>query len=183
MKFASITAATLGLLFVTPAIHAFADNQTPPPMNQRDGDRGHDGWDEGKMQRRLGLSDDQIAKLKALRESNKETFKTFGEKEHGLMAKLNDQVVNKASEKDIQTTLAALKENQTAIRNQMEKSQAQKDAILTPTQQAKMVLARHRMMEKHGRPMHDGVMMHRGGKGPGHDQPQDGQGPDDAQGH
>ena len=59
------------------------------------------------------------------------------EKDRGLIAKLNDQVVNKAADADIQTTLNGLKANHNAMKEQMEKMQDQKDAILTPTQQGK----------------------------------------------
>ena len=97
----------------------------------------------------LAPTKDQVTKLKALRESGKEAFKSLMEKEHGLMAKLNDQVVNKAADAEIQTTLNDLKTNRSAMKDQMEKMQDQKAAILTPTQQAKMVLARRKMLKHH----------------------------------
>ena len=155
MKYAYIAAATLGLFLTAPAIHAIADDQTPPSeMDHQDGDHGD--WDEGKMKAKLGLSDDQAAKLKALRASSKEAFKPVMEKDRGLMAKLNDQVVNKAADSDIEATLKDLKANRNAMKEQMEKMQDQKDAILTPMQRAKMLLARHAMM-KHGREKHEGM--------------------------
>jgi Spy/CpxP family protein refolding chaperone len=146
MKYAYMTAAALGLFLSTPALHAIADDQTPMPMDHQG--QGHDGWDEGKMKDKLGLSDDQVAKLKAMRDSSKEAFKPLMEKERGLMAKLNDQSVNKAPDSAIQTTLNDLKANHKAMKEQMEKIQDQKDAILTPSQQAKMMLMRQKMMER-----------------------------------
>jgi Spy/CpxP family protein refolding chaperone len=172
MKYATLAAATLGLFLCTPAMHAIADDQTPPaPMDHQS--PGHGGWDEAKLKAKLGLTDDQAAKLKALRDSGKGAFKPFMEKERGLMAKLNDQVVNKAPDTEIQTTLKDLKTNRDAMKDQMEKMEDQKNAILTPTQQAKMMLGRRKMMQGKR-----GAM--RKGQGPEHPM-DDAQGPDDSQ--
>jgi Spy/CpxP family protein refolding chaperone len=173
MKFTYLTAATLGLFLACPALHAIADDQTPPPA--MDHHQGHDGWDDGKMKAKLGLTDDQVAKLKAMGEANKNAFKPFMEKERGIIAKLNDQVVNKAPDADIQTTLNDLKANRSAMKEQMEKMQDEKDTILTPTQQAKRILAREKMF-KHAHGKHGG--MHKG-QGPAH--PDNAQAPDDSQ--
>ena len=157
MKFAPLTLAALSLFFTAPAIYAVADDDQASPAMEHQG-HDHGDWDEGKMKARLGLTDDQVAKLKDLRTTSKEAFKAIMEKDKGLIARLNDQVVNKASDSDIQTTLNDLKANRNAMRDQMEKMQDQKDAILTPTQQAKLLLAHRRMMKRgmHGG-MHDGM--------------------------
>jgi len=113
-------------------------------------DHGERGWNAEKMQKKLDLTPEQTAKLKALRDADKETFKPLMEKQKELMKTLSSQVDAKAGDADLQTTLNDLKANREALRQQMEQAQAQKAAILTPTQQAKMLLGqKKRMHEKH----------------------------------
>jgi len=104
-------------------------------------------WDAAKMQKKLDLTDDQVTKLNAAREAEKDARKPLWEKQKDLMKKLEGQVKDKASDSDIQATLADMRSNRKAIADQMEQFQNQKDGILTPTQQAKMLIARM----KHGR--------------------------------
>jgi len=108
--------------------------------------------DPKKLQKKLGLSDEQTAKIDGLIQSKKGTIKPLREKQMGLVKKLQQQVDQKASDSDIQATLADLKANRNVMRDQMEQFQSQMQDILTPTQQAKMFLKRmkHRGHRMHG---------------------------------
>ena len=141
MKYLGITAALLGLLVFN----------TAPARADMDKD---DGPKTEKMQYQLGLSADQSAKLKTLWEKENETMKPLMEKQHALMDKLKDQVKNKATDADIQTTLTDLKNSREEMRTQMEQFQSQKAGVLTPTQQAKMLLSRHNNQGGHEHKMH-----------------------------
>lgn len=112
---------------------------------------------EGRMKERLGLSDEQAKKLEALREADQKEMKAAHRKVRDLMAKLEDQVEDKASDSAIAATLkeldAAHKDRQAA----MEKAKAAREAILSPTQRAKFLLK----MRGHGMGMGKGM----GGEG------------------
>jgi Spy/CpxP family protein refolding chaperone len=114
-------------------------------------------WDAAKMQKKLGLSDDQVTKLNSVMQAEKDTMKPLWDKQKELMKKLDEQVKAKAADADIQTTLDSMKANQKAMMDQREQFQSQKAGILTPTQQAKMML-------KHMKHMHHGDKDHKEGK-------------------
>ena len=135
-----MTWGLIALLVGAPLTAVRADD-TPAPAEA--GMKDHH-WDQAKMQKKLNLTDDQTAKMKTLHESQESAMKPLMEKERELMKKLQEQVKSKAADNDIQTTLNDLKTNRTAIRDQMEQFQTQKAGILTPTQQAEMLLMHHK---------------------------------------
>ena len=121
-------------------------------------------WDPAQMQKGLGLTDDQMAKLKAAKDAQKTAMKPLRDQMKSLMEKLGDQVKAKAPDADIQSTLDSLKQTRNALREQMEKGQEQMASLLTPTQRAKMLL---RMAQRgpHGKGGH-GMKRSQGSQAP-----------------
>jgi len=103
-----------------------------------------------KMKEKLGLTDDQVKKLDDLRASEKAEMKPLREKAHAIIEKLEGQVKSKASDSDIKATLDEAEANHAAVEQLEDKFKQSHQAILTPTQQAKMLLHRmkHERMEK-----------------------------------
>ena len=125
----------------------------------------------------LKLTDDQKSKLKALWESGEKTMKPLMRKGRDLSFKLRDQVDDKASDSDIKATLASIQANRNAMREQFEKQRAEKAAILTPTQQAQMMLRHMRHHPRWGHKEGDREGMGEGGQGhEPHDGVQDNEG-------
>jgi Spy/CpxP family protein refolding chaperone len=105
--------------------------------------------DSGKMMKSLGLSADQTTKMKSVMDAQKTALKPLWDKQKDLMKKLKGQVDAKAGDSDIQATLSEIKSTHETMRTQMEQFQDQKAAILTPTQQAQMLLKRTERMDSH----------------------------------
>jgi len=126
-----------------------------------------------KMKEKLGLTDDQAAKLKDAMKAHGEAMKPLHEKMHGLLKKLHEQVEEKASDADLKATLDELKAQRKTVMAEEETFHGTLAGFLTPTQQAKMVLGMmHRMHERmermHGRRGHhedDGEDAHKKDKG------------------
>jgi Spy/CpxP family protein refolding chaperone len=132
----------LAALFAALACGSFASKVR---ADEEMGEKHHEmHWD--KMKADLGLSDEQVKKLKDSHKSMEEAMKPIHEKSHADMKKLKEQVDAKASDKDIQSTLDDLKKNHEEMEKQEEKHHDDMSSILTPTQHAKMMLAMH---EKH----------------------------------
>lgn len=113
----------------------------------------------GKHEDGLGLSEDQKTKLKKLEEDKDAAMTPLHRKMRDLTIKLGDQIEDKASESEIKATLEELHSSRKAMKEQMEKFDHEKDAILTPTQRAKMMLWKmHRMHREEF--MSDGEGMH-----------------------
>ena len=101
---------------------------------------GPDGDGEGmheRMKEELGLSDEQVKKLDALREKNQATMKKARRQMRDLMAKLEDQVDDKAGDAALSATLKELKAAKKEMQALHEKAMDEREAILTPSQQAK----------------------------------------------
>lgn len=107
----------------------------------------------------LGLTDEQAAKLKDARTAEKEALKPLRRELRDALAKLSDQVEDKASDKDIQASLDRVDRARKALRDEQEKTRAKNAALLTPTQRAKMALA----FAKRGRGRMEKGMKGRGG--------------------
>jgi len=107
------------------------------------------GGGEAKLERmreKLGISEEQAAKLKAARRAKRDASEASRTEMKAAMRKLSDQLEDKASDKDIAATLDKIASARKAQRAEMEKFEAGISAILTPTQRAKMLVA----MKKHG---------------------------------
>ena len=152
-------AGLIGSVWIRPVL---ADAPCKHDMGGPQGEQ----WEHRKGFEELGLTDDQKNKLQTIRENERNAMKPLWRKARDLRDKLSDQVEDKASDSALQSTLADLKSNRKAMMRQMEKFQEDRDAVLTPTQQAKMMVS-------HGHhPMgHDGERGHEG-----HDEGRDGHG-------
>jgi Spy/CpxP family protein refolding chaperone len=86
-----------------------------------------------------------------LKASQKAEMKPLREKADALIEKLKDQIKNKASDADIKGTLDEVTANHDAMKQIENKYEQSRSSILTPMQQAKMVVRRmkqHNKMEK-----------------------------------
>jgi Spy/CpxP family protein refolding chaperone len=154
MKNRYLSAALLaGILAAAPLSYVRADESDAPPMQGSDSGPDHGKaphWDLAKMQKRLGLSDDQVTKLKAIMDAEKTAMKPLWDKQKDSMKKLHEQVEAKASDDEIKATLADLKAGRKAMMDQREQFQSQKADLLTSTQQAKMLLGAMKRMHPKG---------------------------------
>jgi len=141
MKNRLLAVAMLGFLVASPAAFVKADDSAAPAAAPQE-----HHWDAGKMQKKLGLTDDQVTKLNTVMQAEKDAMKPLWDKQKDLMKKLDAQVKAKAADADIQATLDDMKANHKAMQDQGEQFRTQKAGILTPTQQAKMMLGRMKHM-------------------------------------
>ena len=103
---------------------------------------------EKMMKERLGLSDDQAAKLKAAFEAEKAATKTLREQAKETSRKLEEEVRGLASDKDIQATLDQLDAGRKAMQAEHQKLEGSLAAVLKPYQRAKMRLLMMARMKK-----------------------------------
>lgn len=144
----------------------------PPEMNEKMA---------AKMKEKLGLSDDQSAKLKDAMKAHRDAMKPLMDKTRGLLKKLHDQVEAKASDADVKATLDSLKDSHKAVAAEQESFHEKVAGFLSPTQQAKLVLGMFRRMHEMGGRMR-GRMNGRRGPGGGEEggaPPKDGGDKDD----
>ena len=137
---------------------------TPVLAHEMGGEAGGSaGWHGkgGRFKEALGLTDEQITKWQAIRDSRDKAVKPLRRKQRDLVLKLKDRLEDKASDGDIKPILAELRANREAIKAQTKQSQDQENAILTPTQQARMLLMK---MHRQG-----GWSHHEGNHRMGHD--------------
>jgi len=164
--------AILGVsLLATPLVRSVRADEGSGPEKK--------GWfkGHGKHEDGLGLSEDQKSKLNKLEEDQRAAMKPVHRKMRDLTIKLKDQIEDKAADSEIKATLEELHASRKAMMEQMQKFEHEKDSILTPTQEAKMMLW-------HMHPMHRGEFMgegeeHHHHEGFEHDHmgPPDGDGP------
>lgn len=133
----------------------------PFAVRARAEDGGHDEGGRAeraghmeKMKERLGLTDDQAAKLKAAWKAEKDASEELREKSKQASHKLEEEVRDLASEKEIQATLDQLDANRKAMMAERQKLEASFAAILRPSQRAKMRLMMEHM-RRHGHWGHD----------------------------
>jgi len=159
------------------ALTTYADDDQAPA-----GDNDHPGMGQGMddgmmggghmamMKEKLGLTDDQAAKLKDLFKGQMEANKPLRDQMKIDVDTLQQKVDMKASDGDIKKLLDKLDGEQKQMQASHEKMKDQLRSILTPTQQAKMVLG----MRKMGMGMMN--------KWKGHHGKKDGKGGDDEKG-
>jgi Spy/CpxP family protein refolding chaperone len=120
-------------------------------------DEGKDGGRRGEriekmMKERLRLSDDQSAKLKTAWTAEKATMKTLRERSKETARKLESEVRDLASEREIQATLDQLDANRKSMEDERQKLESSVASILKPSQRAKMrLLLLARRMHRRGR--------------------------------
>jgi Spy/CpxP family protein refolding chaperone len=137
----------LGTFMALPFGMVRADDAAPPAANE--GDAHQWKHDEGRNHMDLGITDDQKAKLKTVREAQKTALRPLWRKQRDLTIKLHDQLEDKATDAAIERTLADIKANREAMKSAAERFQSQKDAIFTPTQRARMILVHEKMGHRH----------------------------------
>jgi Spy/CpxP family protein refolding chaperone len=108
----------------------------------------------------MGLTQDQISKLKASLESERDALKALRREERDAFLKLRDLVEDKADEKEIQSALDRLEKGRKALEAEREKFRASRASFLPASIRAKLLLA---MSEK----MHDAMKGRRPPKGMG----------------
>lgn len=150
------------LLLAAPAMHA-------------DDKKGHDPhaqWDRFDMlKKRLGLTADQVSQWKDAEKGDREQGKLLKDKTKADEASLAVLVDEKASDDDLKAGLDLLEKDHQAMQASREKKIGTLKGILTPMQQAKLVM----MMGGHGgfgggmgrRGAGCGRQGHDGGKGHG----------------
>ncbi|MBI5622534.1 MAG: Spy/CpxP family protein refolding chaperone [Elusimicrobia bacterium] len=121
---------------------------------------------EGKMAKRLGLNEEQAAKMKELQQAKQEAIKPLREKLVEETRSLAQLVRGEASDKEIAASLSKIQELRKALDSEKDKFEGKVAALLTPSQQAKVLLAMA-LRSKLGR---GGPGMEMGpGRGPGMD--------------
>ena len=153
----TMTAAGLlaGALLLPAMIRAEDKKEDKAEAHEKEGRAAH--WRE-----KLGISEEQEGKLKGIKRAHREAEEGARAEMAATMRKLEDQLEDKASDKDLTVTLDKLQAQHKSISAEREKFMGAMAQVLTPTQRAKMAVA----MGKH---MHGGMMGHgRGGK-PGHE--------------
>ncbi len=113
-----------------------------------DGGRRGGRMDE-RLKKRLGLSDDQLAKFKDATKAHMESARSLGKQEHQSLDAVRDAIKNKASDDDVQKALDALKSARKAMMDEHEKY-VESLSFLTATQRGKLLLEEMRMRERGG---------------------------------
>jgi len=94
-----------------------------------------------RIREELGLSKDQEAKLKVARRAKRDNDAVSTAELGAATRKLEDQLEDKASDKDLAATLDRVRAARVAMREEEDRYEAVVASILTPTQRAKAVLA------------------------------------------
>ncbi len=154
-----IFAVLAGVLLASSAVSARAEDK----KEGREGGKQHEHMVK-MMKEKLGLSDDQSKKLEALHNSNRETMKPLQEALKKAMDRVHGHLLLGSSDKEIAEALDQVDKAMDALHNAQRKMKSEADAIMTPTQRAKMMafhegMMHHGMMMEHG----DGDGEHGGG--------------------
>lgn len=115
------------------------------------------------MKKRLGLSDDQAAKMKTIFEDSRKASEPLKHDLKVSLEKLRWQVDAKAGDKDLEATLAQVDKDRKALSSQREKAIERLNKELPAEARAKLALAKFEGMRRRM------MLMRRGGHGMGHD--------------
>ncbi len=160
MKRIICAALAVGLLTAGP-LTGRARAEESSATGAADGHKDGKGGDraehmEKMLKERLGLSDDQAAKLKASWEAEKAAIKPLREQAKESRRKLEEQVRDLSSDKDIKATLDQIDANRKAMQDERQKAQATVASVLKPYQRAKLRLLMAHMMKGRGHWGHGG---------------------------
>ena len=136
---AGLLCAAALLSFSTPILQAEDAASKPAAQDAGNADKRADKF-LARFKKKLELSDEQVAKLKVVWTSHQEAMKPVREKLKTALVQLRAEVKSKASDAEIAATLVQLKAGREEMRVQTEKTLAAAEGILTPSQQAKVVL-------------------------------------------
>jgi Spy/CpxP family protein refolding chaperone len=157
------------------ALTVFAQDSQPSAGDngpQAGEEGGHSGMGAGgpqggmmmnpeKLKDRLGLTDVQIAQMRNLFKSQMEANQSLRDKMKIDMDTLKQKVDAKASDGDLKKVLDALSADRKTMEANRQKMEDKVRHILTPLQQAKMVLG---MQARGGQMMEKWMQNHKGGK-------------------
>ena len=118
--------------------------QDEGPTDKQDQGKGnnHKGWGHfGGFKEKLGLTDEQAAKLKDLFKAQREETKPLRDHLRIDIDNLRLQVDSNASKSELAATLDKLSGEKKALRTAQEKFQQKLRGVLDPKQQAQMVLS------------------------------------------
>ena len=147
MKNLRIAMTAMGLaaaLFAAPSLHADDAKADKAAPKEDGGAKGHEGWGEKRgdmMKKELGLSDDQVTKMKAANKAQQEAMKPLMDKMKLDVDSLRVMVDKKAADDQLKAAVDGLKADHQAMQDQEMKGMEAKAAILTPLQQAKAAIA------------------------------------------
>ena len=153
--------AAVGGIALLAAGPGLGGENKPAPAKETQACRGRGG--------RLGLTDEQAQKMRELKKARKEAVAPLRKKLKEEMLTLREQVRDEEGDKNIQATLERLQGLNKSIQAENEKFKTKVQALLTPSQQAKLLLARGRRQGpggERGFGRHGGRGM-RGGEGRG----------------
>lgn len=126
------------------------------PAVVRAEDGGKQSWEGHKhhdraewMKKKLGLTDDQAKKLETARDEHHKAVEPLRADLKKAVRKVEGQLLIEGSEKDVAAALDQAEKARAALRAENEKFMASMKSILTPTQRAKALVFRAKMM--HGR--------------------------------
>jgi Spy/CpxP family protein refolding chaperone len=113
-----------------------------PLLNAHETDKGsHKGKGHGEgMMKDMGMTDAQAEKFKAARKANMEAMKPLMEKQKLDVDSLKVLVDKKASDNELKAAIASVKADHQAIDDQRKKQHETMGAMLTPLQEAKMII-------------------------------------------
>lgn len=117
----------------------------------------------GQGREKPGLTEEQEGKLKTLRRAHREAREAGRAELKSTMRKLEDQLEDKAPEKELTATLDKLRGLRKTMAEEQEKFMDAMAKLLTPTQRAEMAVAKARQTRGHNRGgMHGGPAGWRG---------------------
>jgi Spy/CpxP family protein refolding chaperone len=140
---AVILAGLATAVFASPALRAQEEGAAPGRPEGR-------AMNSEKLKERLGLTDEQAAKLKAAVKARQEAVKPLQEALKAGMKKLAGQVKGKASDSDIQASLDQLEQARKQLTQAQEKFRTETESFLTPTQRAKILLGMAQRLRQGG---------------------------------
>ena len=121
------------------------------PLSADMGMKGHGDMMGGKMMehmmKKLELTDDQAKQMKALHKADQDANKALMDKMETDIASLKALLKKKASDADLSALISTLKDDHKAMQEAMQANHEAMMQILTPVQQAKMVLHMHEHMQ------------------------------------
>jgi Spy/CpxP family protein refolding chaperone len=135
----------LAISIVAPMVLADEGQGGPgqaPSQTQTPGGPGGGMWKQ-----KLGLSDDQAAKLESAMKAHRAVMQPLREQQRVTLKTLGEQIKSNAGDSAVQATLDQLKALEKSVQVESEKFHQTLASFLTPTQQGKMLV---------------GMMMHMG---------------------
>ena len=142
----ALCAALLASLVAVPLHAAEADNDhergskaATEPGHRRMADR---------MKKKLGMNDEQAKKLDAAFQGRQAAVKPLREALRKALRRVHGLLEIEASDKDIQAALSQVEQARKALRAENDKFQKTLETMLSPTQRAKMLVMREKMMRR-----------------------------------